>query len=407
MLPPSPAATIAFKSPNACNLCHSDKDAAWADRYVREWRGRDYQAPVLHRAGLIDAARKRDWTRLPEMLAYLESKDHDPVFATSLIRLLMPCQNPSKWPVILKAMKDPSPLVRGAAAESLAVMPSMDAFQTLIDATGDDYRLVRVRAAMALTSFQGIPIREGDLDAVKKATGEYLDSMISRPDQWSSHYNLGNYFLNRGDLPLALEAYETALRLEPRAVMPMVNISIAYAQKGEEAKAEESLRKALEIEPTNSAANFNMGLLKAEQKDLAEAEQYLRAALKADPTMAEAAYNLGVLVATDRIDEAIRLLQIATELRSGQPKYAYTLAFYQNQKGDTDGAISVLRGVIERQPAYGDAYLLLGEICEKQGKQKEAEALLRQALDREDLLRQDRYRLEAKLQELSSTGAGK
>jgi hypothetical protein len=30
MLPPTPAATIAYKSPNACNLCHTDKDAAWA-----------------------------------------------------------------------------------------------------------------------------------------------------------------------------------------------------------------------------------------------------------------------------------------------------------------------------------------------------------------------------------------
>ncbi len=38
MLPPTPSATIAYKSPNACNFCHADKDAAWADKYVREWR---------------------------------------------------------------------------------------------------------------------------------------------------------------------------------------------------------------------------------------------------------------------------------------------------------------------------------------------------------------------------------
>ena len=88
MLPPTPAATRKFKSPNACNLCHQDKDAAWADKQVRQWHKKDYQAPVLHRAGLIDAARRRDWTRLPEMLTYITDKNHDPVFATSLIRLL-------------------------------------------------------------------------------------------------------------------------------------------------------------------------------------------------------------------------------------------------------------------------------------------------------------------------------
>ena len=35
MLPPTPSATMAYKSPNACNLCHKDKDAEWADKYVR------------------------------------------------------------------------------------------------------------------------------------------------------------------------------------------------------------------------------------------------------------------------------------------------------------------------------------------------------------------------------------
>ena len=51
MLPPTPAATIAYKSPNACNLCHADKNAAWADNLVRAWRPRDYQAPVLRHGG--------------------------------------------------------------------------------------------------------------------------------------------------------------------------------------------------------------------------------------------------------------------------------------------------------------------------------------------------------------------
>jgi hypothetical protein len=47
MRPPMPAASIAFNSPNACNLCHPDKDGHWADKLVREWRTRDFQAPVL------------------------------------------------------------------------------------------------------------------------------------------------------------------------------------------------------------------------------------------------------------------------------------------------------------------------------------------------------------------------
>ena len=63
MLPPTPAATIAFKSPNACNACHKDKTPQWADEWVRKWRKRDYQASTLHRASLD---RCRQDTRLEQ-----------------------------------------------------------------------------------------------------------------------------------------------------------------------------------------------------------------------------------------------------------------------------------------------------------------------------------------------------
>jgi len=366
MLPPTPAATTAFKSPNACNLCHKDKDAAWADKWVRQWRKRDYQASILHRAGLIDAARKRDWKRLPEMLAYLESKDRDEIYATSLIRLLRFCEDPKKWPVIIKATNDPSPLVRGAAAESLADAPSPQTTRALLEATGDSYRLVRIRAATALAGYPAYLLNDEDRTKFAKATEEYFVSILSRPDQWSSHYNLGNYFLQRNDLPLALGAFETAEKLEPRAILPYVNASIVYARMGDKGKAEESLNKALKINPKNAAANFNMGLLKAEQNDLPKAEQYLRAALKEDPTLAVAAYNLCIITSKDRINEAVTWCRKAAELRPQDPKYAYTLAFYLNQKGDRDEAISTLKAILEKYPGYKDGEMLLREITKKE-----------------------------------------
>jgi len=110
MLPPTPAATVAYGSPNACNICHIDKNAEWADKYVRQWRTRDYQAPVLKRAALIEAAHKRDWTKLPEMLAYISDPKHDDVFATSLIRLIPPTQDQKVLAALLAAAKDSSPL---------------------------------------------------------------------------------------------------------------------------------------------------------------------------------------------------------------------------------------------------------------------------------------------------------
>jgi tetratricopeptide (TPR) repeat protein len=131
----------------------------------------------------------------------------------------------------------------------------------------------------------------------------------------------------------------------------------------------------LRIEPNSSAAHFNLGLLMAEQGRKAEAEAALRAAIKADPNAAEAMGNLGVLVAEDNLDEAIVLCRRAAELRPGEPKHAYTCAFFVYRKGDRDAAAQVLRELIRRHPAYADAYALLGTICAEQGRQDEAREL--------------------------------
>jgi tetratricopeptide (TPR) repeat protein len=366
MLPPTPAMTIAYKSPNACNICHNDKDAAWADAFVRQWRTRDYQAPVQKRAALIDAARKRDWSKLPEMLAYINDPKHDQVFATSLIRLIPPTQDQKVLDTLLAAAKDPSPLVRGAAVQALGLIPTTESLQALVEATGDEYRLVRVRAAAGIAAFPRMSAPPAYQVQLKKAEQEYLASITARPDQWTSHYNMGNYQLSRGETKKAVASYQAALKLDPQAIMPMVNTSIAYAQMGENDKAEKYLQKALKQAPDNAAANFNMGLLKAEKNDSKAAEKYLKKAFKADPQMAQAAYNLCIIIAKDRISEAVTWCRKASDLRPQEPKYAYTLAFYLNQKGEKAEAVRILKPIVEKYPKYKDAEMLLKDISAKE-----------------------------------------
>jgi len=214
----------------------------------------------------------------------------------------------------------------------------------------------------SLVGFQNFPLSEADKGKVETALKEYLTSIQSRPDQWSSHYNLGNAYLSLGDPKMAVASYETALKVEPRAVLALVNESMAYAQLGETKKADESLQKALKVEPGNAAANFNMGLLKAEQNDLQGAETHLKAALKADPQMAQAAYNLCVITSQDRINEAVTWCRKAAELRPQEPRYAYTLAFYLSKKGNREEAIRTLKAIVEKYPGYRDAEMLLKDI---------------------------------------------
>ncbi|MEI7902372.1 MAG: multiheme c-type cytochrome, partial [bacterium] len=250
MRPPTPAATLAYKSPNACNLCHTDKDAQWADAYVRKWRARDYQAPVLYRAGLVDAAKKRDWKRLDDLLAYIGDAKSDPVFVVSLIRLLEPCDAPRKWPVIYQTLQHPHPLVRSAAANLLSGDTRQETFNGLLAAARDEYRLVRVSAASSLARYPPTllesPAARPTCDAAFK---ELESALLCFPDAWNSHYNTGNYYENRGWSAKALAAYGQSMRLRPDMIPPIVNAAMLQARQGKLDAAVQLLKKAERVEP--------------------------------------------------------------------------------------------------------------------------------------------------------------
>lgn len=204
------------------------------------------------------------------------------------------------------------------------------------------------------------------------------------------------------DFEQAVTAYETSTRLRPDFVPPLVNASFALNAMGQNARAEESLRKALELEPESAVANLNLGLLLGEQGRPQEAEVALRKAMQADPLSAVAAYNLGVILAKDRLGEALTWLQKAVELRPDDSKYAYTLAYFLRQNGETDQAINVLQKLIQQQPDYGDAYGLLGGMYEELGQVEEAKAIYQQGIESEELSARYKSFLMGRLKALSS-----
>jgi tetratricopeptide (TPR) repeat protein len=257
----------------------------------------------------------------------------------------------------------------------------MDVLQDLAAATGDDYRLVRVRAAAALAQFPNMRPQGKAKAQLDKATDEYLASLMARPDSWDAHYNLGNYYLGQNRPKEALAEYDDAVKREPQAILALVNAAIAHARLGETAKAEERLNEALKVTPDSAAARYNLGLIKAEQGDMAAAEKNLKAAFTADPQLAGAAYNLCVITAREHPAEALEWCRKATVLRPMEPKYARTLAYYQQQGGDSAGAITTLDALINRVPAYPEAYLLLADIYEQQGKKDEAAKVCKRALE--------------------------
>ncbi len=386
MRPPTPAATLRFKSPNACNICHEDKDAKWADQHVRQWHEEDYQEAVLEPAGLVDAARRGRWERLSEMLAYVQSAQRDEVFAASLIRLLRACESEAKWPVLIKTLEgDVSPLMRAAAAQTLNGHLDAGSLRALLAAAGDEYRLVRVRAAAALAAVPAEQLQDVYRVPVRHATVELMASMRALPDDYTSHYNLGNLHMDRREYEKALDAYQMAVKLRPDFMPPYVNMAFVYNATGSNDKAEASFRKALALEPNSPVVNLNLGMLLGEMNRLTEAKQSFRRALRADPNAAAAAYNLGVLLAEEQPEESLTWCRQAFHLRPNDPKYGYTYAYFLHQRGQTYRAVAVLEGMVNRAVPSADAYALLASIYLQRADREKAIGVYRAAQANERL----------------------
>lgn len=394
MRPPAPAATLAFKSPNACNICHDQKSAEWADQLVREWRTRDYQAPILQRGGMVAAARKGDWSKLPEIMAYLKSPDREEIWSSSLLQLLRGCGDSAKWPAIVACLEDKSPLVRAAAVDAIGDDPRPEFVRALIAATADDYRLVRVHAAPALAGVPLESLSDRERASVQAATAEYLASLNVRQDDSNSRYNLGNFHLSRGDFESAVAEFTAASRLQPQSLPPLANRALAHAALGQNDRAEASLRQALALDPNHAAVNLNLGMLLAELGRLTEAEQAFRTCFKSDPQSAAAAYNLGVMLASDRPEESITWCRRAADLRPDEPRYAYTLGFFLAAREHTDEATRVLERLILRQPPLPDPYQLLGSIYERLNRKADAIRVYQAAAANSSLSPNDRLRFQ-------------
>ena len=403
MRPPMPSATIQFKSPNACNFCHENKDAKWADEHVRQWHQEDYQKPVLEIAALIDQARKENWTNLSDMLAYLQRKDKDEIFANSLIRLLRGNGDDRIGRVLAQLLEnDPSPLIRSSAADGLELYLSETTVPVLAAATKDPFRLVRVRAIPSLAAVPEQMIPADLRKPVQNASAEYIKAMGSRPDDAMAHYNLGNYYADKKKPQQAIECYETSIKLQDGLILPYVNSSLAYNQLGDNATAAERLKKAIAIEPNSDAAHLNLGMLYGEMGQYEKAIDEFRTTFKLNPQSAAAAYNLCVLLAEKDPPQAISWAKKACQLQPNNARYAYTLAFYLHQAKRTPEVFAVLEPFVGQKTTEVNIYMMLGDIYEQTGDNTAAVRVYKTAAENSQLPPQVRSGFDAQIQRLRS-----
>jgi tetratricopeptide (TPR) repeat protein len=372
---PRPDLTAALGVPNACSAsgCHADKPLAWVQSRYDAWYGKKRKP---HYGTTLAAGRLRAPGAEAELILLAKDQLRPVVARATAVDLLAEYPGPLALAAVEKALGDPEPLVRATAARKLSG-DRVALARLLGPLLQDSVRAVRVEAGARLGGAPAEVLGEAQRKALAAALEEYVDAQRYMSDLPSGPYNLGNLYAATGRPADAERQYRRALAIDGQLFMAKANLAMLLAGGGHLDEAEALLRAAHAAQPNQAGLSFNLGLLLAEAGKRDEAERMLRAALASDPRLAPAAFNLAVLVGERRPAEAVKLLRTATALRADEPRYAWTLAFYQARSGDLGGGAATLEALLRSHPDHGDAYGLLGEIYARQGRAADAAALLR------------------------------
>jgi len=90
----------------------------------------------------------------------------------------------------------------------------------------------------------------------------------------------------------AIDAYDRALRVDPRKPEALINCGTLCYEDGNLRKAAEYFRRALEVDPENALAHFNLGSVLEETGRPEAAREHLRQAVRLQPDYPDAHYNL-------------------------------------------------------------------------------------------------------------------
>jgi tetratricopeptide (TPR) repeat protein len=369
---PRPDLGASIGVPNACSAagCHAAEPLAWVQARYDAWYGKKRKP---HYGTALAAGRLRAPQAEADLVLLSRDQLRPVVARATALDLLAGYGGPAARAAVERALADPEPLLRVTAAQRLLAEDPGALARLLAPLLRDPVRAVRATAAARLAGEPARRLGDAERKAHDAALLEYVDGQRYMSDLPSGPYNLGNLYAALGRPGDAERQYRRALQIDAQLFMAQANLATLLAGQGRLAEAERLLREAHARQPRQAAIAFDLGLLLAEVGQRAEAERMLRAALAADPAMAAAAFNLAVLVGERSPSEAVPLARKAAALRPAEPRYAWTLAFFQSRSGDLGGAAETLEALLRAHPGYGDALGLLAEVRARQGPDGEGQ----------------------------------
>jgi tetratricopeptide (TPR) repeat protein len=262
---PVPENTLRHAIPNACNLCHKDKDAAWAMLQMNSWYGNQPGQKIIDRADAFTGARKGDASVIPALLRILSDASEGPFLRANAAGYLASFPNdPEAYHAVFHSFSDPEPLVRATAAFDLRPRAAQreEVAPQLVSLLRDPVTTVRMSAAIALVAIGVRQLPGEDGQRIEQAQEFYHARAELNSDDAQQQFAAGRFYFLAGEIDRAISAFRDSLTLDPKIPAQYV-LAEALAQKGDQKKAQQVLEEIPRSDPQYSRAQQLLATLEA------------------------------------------------------------------------------------------------------------------------------------------------
>jgi predicted CXXCH cytochrome family protein len=330
---PRPDLSVQLGTPNACNGCHADRDARWAAAQVKQWYGREAQG-YQRFAGAFAAANAGAADAQAQLRAIAADGSHPAIARATALAQLNAALSKTTLDTLAAGLRDPSPLLRLAALQSLAGAPPDARLRLAAPLLSDPLKAIRIEAASLLAAANVASLSAEERAAFERAGAEYVASQQYNGDRAEARVNLGTFYGNRGDAAKAETELKAALGLNPLFVPAYVNLADLYRARQRDDEGERILRDGLKILPKSAMLHHALGL---------------------------------TLVRLKRTDAALNELEQATLLEPGNARFSYVYAVALHSTGRSDAAIARLEKTLRAHPNDRDILAALASFHQARG----------------------------------------
>jgi predicted CXXCH cytochrome family protein len=335
---PRPDRSVTLGTPNACNGCHEDRDAAWAAAAAQRWHG-EPEAGFQAYAEAFHAGERGAPGAAVALARIAADGAGPPIARASALTRLATLGDPITATVATRAALDASPLVRLAAVTAAETAAPADRVAIVAPLLSDPLRAVRIEAARALAGVPAAALPPGQATPLATATDEYAATLAYNADRPEARVALGTLRAAEGRAAEAQQAFAGALALDAAFVPAYLNAADAQRAAGEETKARQLLETGLAQAPDDAALHHALGLALARQQQPDGALRELARAVALAPDERRYAYVQGVaLNSYGRRGEAIKVLDQAARRWPGDRDILTALATIQRDAGQLEAA---------------------------------------------------------------------